>query len=83
MDDRPPTALKLGARIFARPAWQVGTQAVSALVMFFSPRLVCFGGEREDFLRGVRAWLRLPSLVIDRRYRADTFLRACPNGKRN
>jgi threonine/homoserine/homoserine lactone efflux protein len=34
-------ALKLGARIFARPAWQVGTQAVSALVMlFFAARLV-------------------------------------------
>lgn len=35
------TALKLGARIFARPAWQVGTQVVSALVMlFFAARLV-------------------------------------------
>ena len=35
------TALKLGARVFARPAWQVGTQAVSALVMlFFAARLV-------------------------------------------
>lgn len=35
------TALKLGARIFARPAWQAGTQAVSALVMlFFAARLV-------------------------------------------
>jgi L-lysine exporter family protein LysE/ArgO len=35
------TALKLGARIFARPAWQVGTQALSALVMlFFAARLV-------------------------------------------
>lgn len=35
------TALKLGARIFARPAWQVGTQVVSALVMlFFATRLV-------------------------------------------
>ncbi|HEX4668140.1 MAG TPA: LysE family transporter [Chthoniobacterales bacterium] len=35
------TALKLGARIFARPAWQIGTQAVSALVMlFFAARLV-------------------------------------------
>lgn len=35
------TALKLGARIFARPAWQVGTQAISALVMlFFAARLV-------------------------------------------
>ena len=35
------TALKLGARVFARPAWQVGTQALSALVMlFFAVRLV-------------------------------------------
>ncbi len=35
------TALKLGARVFARPAWQAGTQAVSALVMlFFAARLV-------------------------------------------
>jgi arginine exporter protein ArgO len=35
------TALKLGARIFARPAWQIGTQAVSALVMlFFAARLI-------------------------------------------
>jgi L-lysine exporter family protein LysE/ArgO len=35
------TALKLGARIFVRPAWLVGTQAVSALVMlFFAARLV-------------------------------------------
>ena len=35
------TALKLGARIFARPVWQVGTQAVSALVMLvFAARLV-------------------------------------------
>ena len=35
------TALKLGARIFARPAWQAGTQAVSALVMLvFAARLV-------------------------------------------
>lgn len=35
------TALKLGARIFARPAWQVGTQVVSALVMLlFAVRLV-------------------------------------------
>ena len=34
-------ALKLGARIFARPAWQVGTQAVSALVMlWFALRLL-------------------------------------------
>ncbi|MEO8440440.1 MAG: LysE family transporter [Spartobacteria bacterium] len=35
------TALKLGARIFARPAWQVATQAVSALVMLlFAVRLI-------------------------------------------
>ncbi len=35
------TALKLGARIFARPAWQIGTQLVSAIVMlFFAARLV-------------------------------------------
>jgi threonine/homoserine/homoserine lactone efflux protein len=35
------TGVKLGARIFAKPAWQVGTQAVSALVMlFFAGRLV-------------------------------------------
>ncbi len=35
------TALKLGARIFARPSWQIGTQAVSALVMLaFAVRLV-------------------------------------------
>ncbi|MDQ3199181.1 MAG: LysE family translocator [Verrucomicrobiota bacterium] len=35
------TALKLGARIFSRPAWQVGTQAVSACVMlFFAARLI-------------------------------------------
>ena len=35
------TALKLGARVFARPAWQAGTQAVSALVMLvFAARLV-------------------------------------------
>ena len=34
-------ALKLGARVFAKPAWQVGTQVVSALVMlFFAVRLV-------------------------------------------
>jgi threonine/homoserine/homoserine lactone efflux protein len=34
------TALKLGARIFARPAWQIATQALSALVMlFFAARL--------------------------------------------
>ena len=33
-------ALKLGARIFARPAWQIATQAVSAVVMlFFAARL--------------------------------------------
>ncbi len=35
------TALKLGARVFARPSWQVGTQAVSALVMLvFAGRLL-------------------------------------------
>lgn len=35
------TALKLGARIFARPAWQIGTQVLSALVMlFFALRLL-------------------------------------------
>ena len=35
------TALKLGARVFARPAWQIGTQMVSALVMLlFAARLV-------------------------------------------
>ncbi len=35
------TALKLGSRIFAKPAWQIGTQALSALVMlFFAVRLV-------------------------------------------
>jgi threonine/homoserine/homoserine lactone efflux protein len=35
------TALKLGARIFARPGWQIATQALSALVMlFFAARLV-------------------------------------------
>jgi len=35
------TALKLGARIFARPAWQIGTQVVSSLVMVvFAARLV-------------------------------------------
>ncbi len=34
------TALKLGARIFAQPAWQIATQALSALVMlFFAARL--------------------------------------------
>ena len=34
------TALRLGARIFARPAWQIGTQLVSALVMLvFAARL--------------------------------------------
>ncbi len=33
-------AVKLGARIFARPAWQIATQALSALVMlFFAVRL--------------------------------------------
>ena len=35
------TALKLGTRVFARPAWQIGTQVVSALVMhFFAARLI-------------------------------------------
>ena len=35
------TALKLGARIFARPSWQIGTQVVSAFVMLaFAARLV-------------------------------------------
>jgi threonine/homoserine/homoserine lactone efflux protein len=35
------TALQLGARIFARPAWQIGTEAISAVVMlFFAARLV-------------------------------------------
>jgi len=29
------TALKLGGRIFARPGWQIATQALSALVMLF------------------------------------------------
>lgn len=34
-------ALKMGARVFAQPAWQIGTQVVSALVMlFFAARLV-------------------------------------------
>ena len=34
-------ALKMGARIFAQPAWQIGTQLVSALVMlFFAARLL-------------------------------------------
>jgi threonine/homoserine/homoserine lactone efflux protein len=34
-------ALKMGTRIFAQPAWQIGTQVVSALVMlFFAARLV-------------------------------------------
>lgn len=34
-------ALKLGARVFAKPAWLIGTQVVSALVMlFFAARLV-------------------------------------------
>ncbi len=34
------TALKLGARIFAKPAWQIATQVLSALVMlFFAARL--------------------------------------------
>ncbi|HEX3817815.1 MAG TPA: LysE family transporter [Chthoniobacterales bacterium] len=35
------TALKMGARIFARPGWQIGTQVATALVMlFFAARLV-------------------------------------------
>lgn len=35
------TALKLGSRIFAKPAWQIATQALSALVMlFFAARLL-------------------------------------------
>lgn len=34
------TCLRLGARIFARPGWQIGTQVVSALVMlWFAIRL--------------------------------------------
>jgi threonine/homoserine/homoserine lactone efflux protein len=34
-------ALKQGARIFARPAWQVATQAItSALMLFFATRLL-------------------------------------------
>ena len=34
-------ALKMGARIFAQPAWQIATQALSALVMlFFAARLL-------------------------------------------
>ena len=34
------TGLKFGARIFARPVWQIGTQAVSAVVMLlFAARL--------------------------------------------
>lgn len=34
-------ALKLGARVFARPAWQIATQALTALVMLvFAARLV-------------------------------------------
>lgn len=34
-------AVKLGARIFARPAWQVATQALTAVVMlYFAVRLV-------------------------------------------
>lgn len=34
-------ALKLGARIFARPSWQIATQALTAVVMFlFAARLI-------------------------------------------
>ncbi len=34
-------ALKLGARVFARPGWQIATQALTALVMlFFAARLL-------------------------------------------
>ena len=34
-------AVKLGARIFARPSWQILTQALTALVMiYFAVRLV-------------------------------------------
>ena len=86
MDDRLlGTALKHGARIFARPAWQVGTQAVSALVMlFFAARAgLALTVSAQNLLPGVRAWLGLASVEIDRRCRADTFLSACPNGKRN
>jgi threonine/homoserine/homoserine lactone efflux protein len=35
------TGLHLGARVFSRPGWQIGTQAVSAVVMlYFAARLV-------------------------------------------
>lgn len=35
------SAVKFGARIFARPAWQIGTQALTALLMlWFALRLV-------------------------------------------
>ena len=35
------TALKFGARIFLKPAWQIGTQALTALLMFwFAIRLL-------------------------------------------
>ncbi len=35
------TAVQLGARIFARPAWQIGTQALTAVVMlWFAARLL-------------------------------------------
>lgn len=35
------TAVKQGARIFAKPAWQVGTQALtSALMLFFAVKLL-------------------------------------------
>ena len=34
-------AVKLGARVFARPAWQIATQALTALVMlYFAARVV-------------------------------------------
>jgi type IV secretory pathway VirB2 component (pilin) len=34
-------AIKQGARIFARPAWQVATQAITSLLMlFFAAKLV-------------------------------------------
>lgn len=35
------TALRMGARVFARPSWQIATQILTALVMlFFAARLV-------------------------------------------
>jgi threonine/homoserine/homoserine lactone efflux protein len=35
------TAIKLGARIFSRPSWQIATQALTALVMlYFAAQLV-------------------------------------------